>query len=623
MTKKITLVIVLLCCTPKIFGQKDSTLILKEVVVTANKRLHKNSKGYKIISLRDSIIVNNLASFTSLLRFNAPIYLREYGQGGTSSASFRGTSSSNTAVMWNGININSINNGQTGFNSFSVGLFDAIDIRSGGGSIEYGSGAIGGTIHLEDILEFSKAKQNKNQIVTSLGSFSTLNSIYKFKQTNKKHSFNFGMSFNSSENDYPIKNTAFKNTNGAYENYTLSFSNSYQFSKSFKLNFYTTYSFSDRFFSGELPNPTSANEKYQDINQRNLISLDYKRNKINFTTRVAYLFQKYKYFSNKDLQDFNFGSSDRYFADFTFNYNIFSKAVLSSRTKYESIFGRTDQISTRNRREFTQSLIFIHNPSNSFSYNLKVRKDYNSDFEVPTSVAVGFKIKPFDQFFLRGNASKNYRVPTYNDLYWPNQGNENLIPESSIQGELGLGYESKNLALDISYFTISSKDKIVWTPNGDPNRPGIWTPINLNKTNNSGIEVSAKYRKHLFSKVQLNTTLNYGYTLAKNTELDKFLPFIPKHLFNGNISVSIKKTAIFFQQLFNGETFTTESNSVDYIVESFLVSNMGANYRLISNSTHNLILGFKLNNIFDKYYQVIQNRPMPGFNFNFNINYKF
>ena len=140
-------------------AQNDSLVNrLGEIVIHADEKLKKHSVGYKVITLSDSVIVKNIESFTSLLRFNSPLYLREYGAGGTSSASFRGTSASNTAVIWNGININSINNGQTGFNSLTVSLFDAIAIRSGGGSLEYGSGAVGGTIHLNDYLRFYQYK---------------------------------------------------------------------------------------------------------------------------------------------------------------------------------------------------------------------------------------------------------------------------------------------------------------------------------------------------------------------------------------------------------------------------------------------------------------------------------
>lgn len=605
-------------------AQNDTITRLDEVVVMANKRLKENSKAYKVTFLSDSIIVNNLESFTSLLRFNSPIYLKEYGQGGTSSASFRGTSSSNTAVMWNGININSVNNGQTGFNSLTVGLFDNITIRSGGGSIEYGSGAVGGTIHLQDILNFSDNKNMKNQIVTSVGSFKTINALYKLKYSSKKYAFNVGLSLNKSDNDFPIHNSEYKNSNGAYKNYTINFANSYKFSENLLLDFYTTYYFADRLLSGKLPNPTSEKSKYKDTNQRNLLSLQYKKNNIDITARLGYLFQKYQYFSDKDNPKFNFGSSDRYFTKLVFDYKIpVINAIITSNSKYESTFGKTDQITVKNRREFSQSLIFKHSIHPNVFYDVKVRKDVNSDYEVPISYAFGFKVKPFNKFFIRANTSKNYRVPTYNDLYWPNQGNENLIPETSLQGEFGFGYQSKKIYFDIAYFTIFSKDNIVWTPNGDPNRPGVWTPINLEKTKNKGIELSANIEQSIFKKVKAKASINFTHTIAKNEELDKLLPFIPKNLINTNITLNFRRFSMFYQYLFNDKIYTTTSNSEDYIVDEFYISNVGASYKIISKDKQNLSVGCKVNNIFNKGYVVLPSRPMPKIHYNFNINYKF
>ena len=164
------LFVFILLISSKSFAQIDSIQQLK-VINLSSVKLQKHSKGYKVLKLSDSVILKNTESFTTLLRFNTPIYLKEYGSGGTSTASFRGTSASNTAVIWNGININSINNGQTGFNTLTVNLIDDIDVRSGGGSIEFGSGAIGGTIHLNDQLSFGN--HLTNQIVSSVGSYNT------------------------------------------------------------------------------------------------------------------------------------------------------------------------------------------------------------------------------------------------------------------------------------------------------------------------------------------------------------------------------------------------------------------------------------------------------------------
>ena len=62
------------------------------------------------------------------------------------SPSFRGTNASQTAVLWNGIPINSMFTGQTDFNTILTGSIDKLTIRSGSGSVPFGSGAIGGSI---------------------------------------------------------------------------------------------------------------------------------------------------------------------------------------------------------------------------------------------------------------------------------------------------------------------------------------------------------------------------------------------------------------------------------------------------------------------------------------------
>ncbi len=624
--KNLIFVLLYIWITSVSYSQQNDSIYyrLDQIVIQANKRLSKTSKAYKLLKLNDSVIVNNLESFTSLLRFNSPIYFREFGQGGTSSPSFRGTSASNTAVIWNGININSINNGQTSFNSLTVGLYDELDVRSGGGSIEFGSGAIGGTIHLNDVLDFLEKNKLKHLINTTFSSFSTINTLYKVKYSSSNYALNFGVSYNRSENNYPFVNSEFRNTNGAYENYLIDFSNGYKLTDNFLLQFYTTYYHGDRLFSGELPNPTAANDKYIDINQRNLLSLRYSLKNLKIETRLAYLYDEYCFFDDKESDVFSFGRSDRFFSDATIDYT-FKKinATLTSNTRWERVKGETDRIEYQFRTEVSQSFIFDHKIAYNFSYDIKIREDYNSDFNVPLSYAVGLKWKPFRSFFIRANNSKNYRVPTFNDLFWPGQGNPNLIPETSHQGELGIGFSTKNLFIDLAYFIIDAKNRIVWTPNGDPNRPGVWTPINLSKSLNQGIELSANIKYNAFKNFKTNLLLNYVYVNAKNTDREELLPFVPKHIANVNFSVSRSRWSLFYQQLFNDKIFTTESNSPNFIVDSFFVSNIGINYKLLQNKKQNLGIGIKVNNLLNTDYEIVQNRPMPGVNYNLNINYKF
>ena len=621
--KKYLLFTVFFIVAHVVFAQNDSIrTVLKEVIVVADKKI-ENSKGYKVQVLNDSIITKNTESFTSLLRFNSLIYLKEYGSGGTSTASFRGTSSSNTAVIWNGININSVNNGQTDFNSLTVSLFDAIDVRSGGGSIEYGSGAVGGTIHLNDQLLYKSKKVIENQFVGSIGSFSTYNSLYKFKISTEKLALKLGMSYNESENDYKLLGTGFKNFNGAYNNFNVSVGLAYKFNSKAQLKFYSTSYVSSRLFSGEIPNPTGANEKYKDFNNRNLLVYNYQKNQFNHELKLAFLTQEYQYFDDKNSDTFNFGKSKRYLINYDVAYKISSiNAKLTSYSEYESVFGKTDQIIEKNRRQFSQSFIYNHNILNTVFFDLKVRKDFNSDYSVPNSYSIGVKAKTLKNTSIRANASKNYRVPTYNDLYWPGQGNENLIPETAVQGEFAVTYKKKKFSADLGVFYISAKDKIVWTPNGDATKPGIWTPINLSNAVNKGIEFSVSYAKN-YNNHFVDFKANYSYIEAKDKDTQRFLIFVPKHLFNGSFGYSHKRFSFFYQQIFTGEIFTTESNSNDYMLPSFFVGNLGGDFRITKNIKKEITIGFKINNVLNENYVTQPSRPMPNRNFNLNINYKF
>ncbi|WP_158837658.1 TonB-dependent receptor plug domain-containing protein [Polaribacter sp. L3A8] len=609
--------------THAILAQNDSIRnVLKEIVIVADKKI-ENSKGYKVQVLNDSIITKNTESFTSLLRFNSLIYLKEYGAGGTSTASFRGTSSSNTAVVWNGININSVNNGQTGFNSMTVSLFDAIDVRSGGGSIEYGSGAVGGTIHLNDQLLFNSKKVIENQFVGSIGSFSSYNSLYKFKISTEKLALKLGMSYNESENDYKLLGTDFKNFNGAYNNFNVSVGLAYKFNSKAQLKFYSTSYVSSRLFSGELPNPTGANDKYKNFNNRNLLVYNYNQDKFNHELKLAFLTQEYQYFDNKLVDEFNFGKSKRYLINYDVAYKFSSiNAKITSYSEYESVFGKTDQIIEKNRRQFSQSLIYNQNILNIVFFDLKVRKDFNSDYDVPNSYSLGMKVKTHENLSLRANASKNYRVPSYEDLYWPGQGNTKLIPETAVQGEFAVNYKKNKFSADLGVFYISAKDKIVWTPSGDATRPGVWTPINISSAVNKGVELSLSYAKD-YNNHFFDFTANYSYTEARDKDTNKLLIFKPKHLFNGSFGYSHKKISFFYQQLFTGEIFTTESNSKDFILPSFYVANFGGDYKIIKSIKKEISVGFKINNVFNKNYLTQPRRPMPNRNFNLNINYKF
>ena len=202
-----------LCLCQIIFAQQVPIVLDKVVVADYQLKNFTNSKLKQV--LNDSIIARNQASLTSLLNFNSVIYFKENGLGMVASPSFRGSTAQQTAVIWNGININSQLNGQTDFNLISSNNFDNITIQSGGSSAIYGSSAIGGSIHLNNDLKFNQLFNNVLQI--KFGSFNTLGVNYKTAVANDKMSAQISVSRNSSRNDYPfLKYPDLKNENGQF-----------------------------------------------------------------------------------------------------------------------------------------------------------------------------------------------------------------------------------------------------------------------------------------------------------------------------------------------------------------------------------------------------------------------
>ena len=98
-----------------LYAQLDSLQVLPEVVVS-DTALRDFSKGNAVQKVKDSVIARSVNTLTQVLQQESVIYFRENGPGGVSSPSLRGTSAQQTAVVWNGININSQLNGQTDFN---------------------------------------------------------------------------------------------------------------------------------------------------------------------------------------------------------------------------------------------------------------------------------------------------------------------------------------------------------------------------------------------------------------------------------------------------------------------------------------------------------------------------
>jgi len=265
----------------------------------------------------------------------------------------------------------------------------------------------------------------------------------------------------------------------------------------------------------------------------------------------------------------------------------------------------------------TLSTVFLlkHQITEKWSYGVNLRQEFLNDFENPFLFSIDGKYLASSWYTLKLNASKNYRVPTFNDLYWLAGGNEDLNPETSYQAELGNEFSWKDFQILLNGFYITSKDLIKWQPNEN----GIWMPVNISETENYGIEVSGSFSKKIKNH-QVSIQGNYSYTTALDKKKNKQLIYVPYHKITGLANYSFKQFSAYYQILYNGEVFITTDNKDT--VASYTISNIGLDYK-IKNKSFPIILGIKINNIFDTYYENVAYRPMPNRNYQLFLNFKF
>lgn len=592
-------------------AQISPAISLDEVEIS-DKKLKEYSDSQNVQKLNDSIIRKSQPSLTNLLNFSTGIYFKENGLGMVSSPSFRGTTAQQTAVIWNGININSQLNGQTDFNTITTSDFNSISVRAGGGSSLYGTSAIGGSIHLNTDLRFRNEFSNKLSL--NYGSFNTVGVNYHLRYSDEKISFFGSISRNSSDNDYEYLNSKLKNLNGNYFNSSYNIGFGYKLNSRNLLKIYSQVYDGERHFS--LINPTDSKTKYQDLNTRNLADLTTYLGRFTSSVKVGFLSEKYKYFGNIENDNFTFGKVETLLAKYNLNYRFNSKIQTDFVADFTQNKGNGSDIQHEKRTISGFSLQFKYDVNPLFSYDWSLRKEITSNYKSPLLYSIGANLKPVKFYTLKANFSQNFRIPTFNDLYWQGAGNLDLKPEKSLQGEIGNVFQFENFTFTATVFHSKIKDMIRWLPQNG----GIFKPINTDRVSILGSEISVNYQKKI-DKHQFDFNANYSYTKSENEKTNKQLTFVPFHKTTASVAYSYSRFSAFYQYLFNGEVFTQTDNNPKKIIENYTVSNLGFSADL--DARNNYSIGFKILNLWNEDYESVENRPLPGRNYTINLTLNF
>ena len=230
--------------------------------------------------------------------------------------------------------------------------------------------------------------------------------------------------------------------------------------------------------------------------------------------------------------------------------------------------------------------------------------------------------QPFSksEFYINAFYKRVFRMPTFNDLYYTNIGYSNLKPEYTNQYNLGFDYTWKKLGkfhflnakLDAYYNEV--EDKIIAAPNGSMFR---WMMMNLGKVKIKGADVKIQSAMDL-GPIEFKTTLNYtfqqaqDYTSPNRSYYKDQIPYVPMHSGSFILNTSYQSWGLNYSFLYVGERYDANQNNNKYnYIKPWFTHDLSIqkSFELLSIR---LNTSLEVNNLFNKYYDIVLNYPMPG-----------
>ena len=632
---KIALIIVMVSWA--LFCQAQDTITLNVVDVTAT--------GYQaevlnplVMKKVDSLVLETKSTSTlsDLLIQHSPVFIKTYGPGGVSTASFRGTTASHTLVLWNGFQLNAPTLGQVDFSTIPVFLADDIDLKWGSGTSN-NSGGLGGSVNIDNKTGFGKGLIL--DLKQTYGSFNTLGSFATVGYCGKKFSFRVKAYRNSSDNDFKYYNSVvmppreMHQQNADFVDYGVMPEVSLMLKHGI-LSASSWNQWNNRNLPQAMPNILKGTEEWtKDSFSRNFLSYKLFWETGNMQLKSAYFVENQRYFlltraTNNDTVTFidSENKAHVFHQIATVEQQLFAAWKLKGKVQWDRERVNSNNYQGVKSRDVVSSYLALEgHPFERTDLSLTARYDIvdaKSMGVFPTATVSYHFPKGFGMTL---GYSHNYRNPSLNDLYWYPGGNEDLLPENgrTIDFAFNYNWNGNGFKLDVRSGAYVSKVKnwIQWVPT--PYR--FWEPENVAMVFARGVEshLDASYSK---GDWKMSLSGNYVFTVttdeSENAEhygiQGKQLIYIPRN--HGNMFANLQwRTWSFSYTLeMTGRRCTSYAN-----LDTFPLYAYALHHVAVGKQWNKFRMELRCNNLTDKDYQNVLWRPMPGRSFEIMLNYKY
>ncbi len=576
---------------------------------------------------RDWFFTNNLAE---ALAAQKGIFIKNYGPSNIASISLRGMDGSHTAILWNGVNLQNPMNGVMDFSLLPADLFDKISVDDGSGTALSGAASVAGTVFLDN---FQKKENGwSGRAGLSAGSYADYSQHAKLHFKNKKWSAGFSANHQAAENDFPLPGNFSGNEklqNARLEKWNFLQENDFQITENQSFKTFFWYQNADR----QIPPPLLVNnDRARQIDDIVRAGMEWKYAGIRHVTKIrAACLHEYLNFSNITIGEAVsrattfLGEAER---------DIFLKNDLRGNfgLHFSNQKAGADDLARNPERSKAAAFASFKKefPVTRLALFTQFRGEWVSDLEVfPLSGLLGATWRWNEHWSLDGRLTRNYKLPTFNDLYWIGSGNPDLLPEKSWNQDLNLNWHKTFGRLTaktrFSGFSNLVENWIQWLPGTT-----LWSPINHKKVWARGLTADLEIVRR-FRRFQVHFSADYTFSRSTVEKIyagdtgdftGKQLIFLPLHQGNFSAGLHLKRTILIYRHNWAGSRFTTTTNDADAQLSGFNVGYLMLGRRFIFDG-RTLFCSLKINNLWDAAYQIMENRPMPPRHFAVDAAYRF
>jgi vitamin B12 transporter len=509
-------------------------------------------------------------------------------QGGNANAQsfvMNGFRSGQILILLNGQRFSSATLGDTTYSTIPANIIQSIEIVSSARSAIYGSDALGGVINIittpqgvaSNNIHLAVGNQGTSQFSTDLNKKIGDLSLHLSGFTEKTQGFDV-LDGNDSDLD-------------GSERHALGLDASYQ------INEHNKVLISNQSNRGSVDYDGSYNDQSDYQQQVSSLGWQYSDNTYGINVNYSESYDKsWDYGIGASRSDANDIITESKAADITVRAQITDANALLLVSDYrEDDVSKSDSDFAEVKGDFYGFGLSHTYHSDKINTEIGIRRDDSSLFDDNYSYSISAEWLALQQLSIIAGINTGFKAPSFNDLYYPGSGNEDLLPEESLNRRLALQYDEGQSSYSASYQLSHIDNLIAWAPDST----GSWKPSNINQALLRNTVLSWDYNWLNNFSSQVSYEWNHSIDLDTHNRLQRQSARIAKL----NLNYIIAKYSVGTSMRYLSENYNNQANTE--LLAAYTVVDA---YGKISVSEH-LSLGLRINNFTNKDYQTAKGYP--------------